>query len=110
MTRTAKDKWKAAFGKLRSIANEERSGKISAVLMGQSVTVYSRYYRTAWRLHGLESDAARRANHITEAARLTAKSPSWDYRMTHWNKARARTHILLARENQPAAFPALEAA
>lgn len=105
---TACKRWKRIYGHLRSIANEENSGKVQAVVMGQSVTVFSAYYRTDSRLTGLESDAARRARHIDEAARLSAlmSGPSCEYTMQRWNKRRARSFIQLARENAAPYLPA----
>lgn len=91
---TTHRRWKRIYGHLRSIANEEKSGKVQAVVMGHSLTVFSAYYRTLSRLTGHESDAARRAKHIDEAARLSAlmSGPSCEHAMQRWNKKRTFLH------------------
>ncbi len=102
---TAKARWKHAYGHLRAIANEQKTGKVQAVIGGQSVTVFSIYYQTPHRLAGLETDAARRAKHI-DAASSASRLPLAGWWSSHqslvWAKQRARASLEMARDNRPA--------
>lgn len=105
---SARDRWKRTYSHLRSIANDQKDGKVQAVVMGHTVTVRSAWGRPTFRLATLETDAARRARYINEAARLTSPTDNgrWDDRMYRWHKARASAHINLARESAAPALPA----